>query len=56
LKGLNSFITAKSQILFMEPLPSIGKVYSLVLQQEICYFDSRIIVHCFLLFCYQPKP
>ncbi|WJX75246.1 hydroxyjasmonate sulfotransferase [Trifolium repens] len=35
LKGLNdSFATAKSQILLMEPLPQIGKVYSLVLQQE----------------------
>jgi hypothetical protein len=33
LKGLNdSFGNVKSQILHMEPLPSIGKVYSLVLQ------------------------
>lgn len=35
LKGLNDvYDTAKSQILLMEPLPSINKVYSLILQQE----------------------
>lgn len=35
LKGLNdSYNSVKTQILLMEPLPSINKVFSLVLQQE----------------------
>ncbi|KAJ0039193.1 hypothetical protein Pint_23403 [Pistacia integerrima] len=35
LKGLNdSFSTGRSQIMLMDPLPSINKVFSLVVQQE----------------------
>jgi len=36
LTGLNeSFFVVKTQILLMDPLPSINKVYSLVVQEEI---------------------
>ena len=35
LKGLNEqYSTVRSQIMLMEPLPNIGKVYSLLAQQE----------------------
>ena len=35
LKGLNdSFSSARSQILLMDPLPLISRVYGLIVQQE----------------------
>ena len=35
LMGLNdSFFTVRAQILLMDPLPSINKVFSLIIQEE----------------------
>jgi len=35
LKGLNdTYLTVKTQILLMEPLPSINRIFSLIIQQE----------------------
>ena len=34
-KGLNdSYVTVKTQILLMEPLPNVNRIFSLVIQQE----------------------
>ncbi|GAU42474.1 hypothetical protein TSUD_100860 [Trifolium subterraneum] len=48
LKGLNdNYSAVRSQIMLMEPLPSIGKVYSLLVQQErqslILVDESKIL-------------
>jgi len=43
LKGLNDiYSTVKSQVLMMDPLPSINKVFSLVIQQERQYLPFEI--------------
>ncbi|XP_073224886.1 uncharacterized protein [Cicer arietinum] len=42
LKGLNdSYQYVRSQILLMDPLPSITKVYSLVIQQDITHIPTH---------------
>ena len=44
LMGLNeSFSQVRTQILLMDPLPSINKVYSLMIQEEI----QRCVTNCF---------
>ncbi|PNY17766.1 flavonol sulfotransferase-like protein [Trifolium pratense] len=48
LKGLNDqCVAVRSQILLMEPLPNIGKVYSLLVQQErqslLVFDESKIL-------------
>jgi hypothetical protein len=48
LKGLNDQYSAvRSQIMLMEPLPNIGKVYSLLVQQErqslLVFDESKLL-------------
>lgn len=49
LKGLNDqFATVKSQIMLMEPLPSINKVFSLAVQQERQIYGNNVDSKVFL--------